>query len=485
MSLFDTLLGEEVGRADAVKNDEQNIFLKQRYLKLQREGKFDEAVASLQPGYVPSEEAASAASSSGASGPLSTSPEIQGLLTAARRSQEEAAQANVGRDEAPIGDHQRDEGFGGGDFPEKNIYDDYTYEDLSPLVTEKDGTVGQLQTDYRRRQALEKEIPGLFSNTLKGIGSSVVSGGPAGVAIGLGTDLYNTFSGKYDPQRKELAELQDKVLQRTAMGNLQAGPDITGYNTDVPAPTSYTGSIGDMDPMSQSLLDAENPNRFGFGSLSVGGGPGFGDGPGPSAGGQFGFGQGPDFGPGFGSVSVGAGPGFGQGPDVGVPSGARYNDASPVDLNITRAKQTWDQANPFPNRLDYLQRDTEKFPSHQGFTKGEVFRLLDPNLQGLVRPNKFYDEGEEGIINTGGSVGLLGQHPDAGGLISPNTSQPQRFSGLSVQKRLAEMDAAAAKTATQAATVNAANKAAGFSRPDEEDRYEPEVSDEEYQDMFG
>ena len=81
-----------------------------RYLKLQSEGKFDEAFASLQPGYVPSEEAASAAGASGASGPLSTSPEIQGLLTAARRSQEEAAQANVGNqgdgtEEGPEGSH--------------------------------------------------------------------------------------------------------------------------------------------------------------------------------------------------------------------------------------------------------------------------------------------------------------------------------------------------------------------------------------------
>ena len=69
-------------------------------------------------------------------------------------------------------------------------------------------------------------------------------------------------------------------------------------------------------------------------------------------------------------------------------------------------------------------------------------------------------------------------HPDAltEGLISPNTSQPQRFSGLSVQKRLAEMDAAAA----QAATANAVNKAAGYqiSHPDEEERYFDDVTKE-------
>jgi len=278
---YTTTAGEEVGRSRA--NELANLKIQTEFDRLTALGLHKQAYDLIKRGFIEAPVQVASADPAASSGPSSISPEIQGLLDAARRAQEEAAQADVGHYRDGSGNAPGDEDFNRGNFPEKNIYDDYTYEDLSPLVTEKGGTVGQLQEDYRRRQALEKEIPGLFSNTFKGLLGSGVSGNPGGVIIGGVKDIYNAASGKYDAQRKELAELQAKVLQRTAMGNLQAGPDITGYNTDVLAPTSYTGStgsigsIGDMDPMSQSLLDAEYANRFGFGSPtnqygSVGGG---------------------------------------------------------------------------------------------------------------------------------------------------------------------------------------------------------------------
>ena len=156
MSLFDTLLGEEVGRADAVRNDAQNIFLKQRYLKLQREGKFDEAFASLQPGYVPSEEAASAAGASGASGPLSTSPEIQGLLTAARRSQEEAAQANVGNQGDGTEEGPEEYNWGAVDPETGQPY--ISDRDLSKIISEGDKKKSFNPFDYTTAGRVAKAV---------------------------------------------------------------------------------------------------------------------------------------------------------------------------------------------------------------------------------------------------------------------------------------------------------------------------------------
>ena len=130
MSLLDNLLDTpEVGRAQAVAENEQNIFLNNRYLKLLREGKFEEARASLQPGYVPSEEAASAGPA--ASGLLSSlgsadAGALQGLLSQFRRAEEERQFADAGHDEAPIGDHERDEAFttgGGWNYNPESAYE--------------------------------------------------------------------------------------------------------------------------------------------------------------------------------------------------------------------------------------------------------------------------------------------------------------------------------------------------------------------------
>ena len=447
MSLFDTLLGEEVGRADAVRNDAQNIFLKQRYLKLQREGKFDEAVASLQPGYVPSEEAASAPS---ASGPLSTSPEIQGLLTAARRAQEEAAQANVGRDEAPIGDHQRDEGFN---------YSDYDGRDITDRMEDQNISIADVE-GWRRPEpmtALEKAKEAAKF-------TSAVAGGPVGLggyALGKGINYFGSEATKARNLNKMMRGLED-TAGLPVIDNYNWVDKNTGTNAvtgSIPGGSRNNyglggGIVSDMDPMSQSLLDAENANTFGFGDIV----------------------SGLDGGVGSGSVSD-PGPAFGGGPDLFNPGDFTPFTATPDDDRFNTGTFVR-----FPSALD-----NPEMP------------LTLNNLNNAIANS--FGAGRDVLVRSGGLLGEIGEHPDAqikgGGLLNtgpqPFVNSPT-FTGAGIDvATLAEQSKAALEqrkmndaAAAQAAAVNAANIAANISRPDEEERYEPEKdSVEEYESYFG
>ena len=158
-----------------------------------------------------------------------------------------------------------------------------------------------------------------------------------------------------------------------------------------------------MDPMSQSLLDAEYANRFGFGSPTN----------------QYG--------------SVGG----------GLISDPIY----------TGGQYSYGDIDPY--RVDGPDLFTANdFTPFTATTDPRAF--TEPEAVGLLNYVGEHDDASLKDSNAIPSGGLIGGPP-------------------SILDRLA----------AQAATANAANIAAGFSRPDEEERYEPEVSDEEYQDMFG
>ena len=237
MSLLDNLLDTpEVGRAQAVAENEQNIFLNNRYLKLLREGKFEEARASLQAGYVPSEEAApaaSAASAASVNGLLSSAlglegpdavPTLRRLLSDFKRREAEAAEADVGhyRDGSGNAPGDEDYNYGGGlasihradlKMSDKDIFkilagDRPTYDFKKLGGGLLSGAIEGLttlhgQNKYDQAEELKKIRNSIFDMGVEGMGVDGKGKFAIGTSEGAGTGIYADLEAGGTPLQKE------------------------------------------------------------------------------------------------------------------------------------------------------------------------------------------------------------------------------------------------------------------------------------------
>ena len=126
------------------------------YNRLSNEGDYEGAYQALYGNYVAPEPAASASGLLSSLGLGSADAgALQGLLSQFRRAEEERQFADAGRDEAPIGDHQRDEGFG-----DSRVASEYRFG--------KDKTDAELE-------AIEKPKPYSMSDFAGGLGFGAAS----------------------------------------------------------------------------------------------------------------------------------------------------------------------------------------------------------------------------------------------------------------------------------------------------------------------
>ena len=140
------------------------------YNRLSNEGDYEGAYQALYGNYVAPAPTAPAASGLLSSLNSADAGALQGLLSQFRRAEEERQFADAGHDEAPIGDHERDEAFttgGGWNYNPESAYEQ-AYHDMSAADRQKIIDAG------KNANVLGSGVKGLFS-----LATRVPIGGPS------------------------------------------------------------------------------------------------------------------------------------------------------------------------------------------------------------------------------------------------------------------------------------------------------------------